>query len=534
MRNYIIKRVAIFVGVFLAAFVFYYFTALDALLFHSLSVALAVAVVVDITGCYFGCRLSLIFGLVSAVLPQMWNAATRGEILAFYLGLGAMVAFVLNLILRFVFVRAFWGMKAESSNVSTAHDYHTVLQGRFDRGIMAWVVIIIGLAYTALSISTHEYDYGKAAKEFAKGVVASANGRWLILSNIADNEIKAEIRARKANIETVELVRSDDYRRQLLSRVRKAFPGEGRLVSAAQVSPRAFVNAARKAHPELFQLVMMGNGDVTSWSNRWEAVKGYCTVKGDPFIAKMRRAFAYEGNDIGNRFQERGELDRAWAIYRQVSSEIEPENVSAIINMSGMLRRGYNAGNISKERIQLMVESYFKDRYQAEVLSDLARDNGPVKADVEFIERIRKEREEIIAKLKESGQPIRLTSEAQELIDWNNAMIEAVNKQDAISAARIARSILDDVRWTDFVPANAVLGSVLAHEGDYESAEAFLRKAVAGTNGVPAAVYNDLADVLLHLKKLDEAEFYARRAISQSPESFTLARETLKEILKAK
>ena len=122
----------------------------------------------------------------------------------------------------------------------------------------------------------------------------------------------------------------------------------------------------------------------------------------------------------------------------------------------------------------------------------------------------------------------------QTLVELNNEMIRAHVRGDWTNAARMAVTILSEPAWRTFVPANAVMGSVLALEGDYEAAEAFYKAALSG-KGVAApqpVVMNDYADTLRHLKRYDEAETFARRALAESGGKEVLYRQTLAQILR--
>ncbi len=76
--------------------------------------------------------------------------------------------------------------------------------------------------------------------------------------------------------------------------------------------------------------------------------------------------------------------------------------------------------------------------------------------------------------------------------------------------------------------ANYVMGSLRLQEGEYGEAEDFLRRSVE-TNPTSAAL-NDLAEVLRRIKKLDDAERFARESIKKNPELY-VAWETLGCIL---
>ena len=118
------------------------------------------------------------------------------------------------------------------------------------------------------------------------------------------------------------------------------------------------------------------------------------------------------------------------------------------------------------------------------------------------------------------------------LIALNNEMIRAHGCGDLAGAERTARKILSQSEWRTFVPANAVMGSVLAQKGEYAAAAAFFEAALSGRGFAPQpVVMNDYADTLRHLGRYAEAEDFARRAIAASGGKVPLYKLTLDEIL---
>ena len=119
------------------------------------------------------------------------------------------------------------------------------------------------------------------------------------------------------------------------------------------------------------------------------------------------------------------------------------------------------------------------------------------------------------------------------LIALNNKMIRAHGRGDLAGAERTARKILSQPVWRTFVPANAVMGSVLAQKGEYVAAAAFFKAAVSGKGSAAPqpVVMNDYADTLRHLGRYAEAEVFARQAVAASGGTVLLFRQTLDEIL---
>ena len=98
-----------------------------------------------------------------------------------------------------------------------------------------------------------------------------------------------------------------------------------------------------------------------------------------------------------------------------------------------------------------------------------------------------------------------------------------IELDDGEAAERHARSILRRDRHDKL--ANYVMGSLRLKEGDYSTAETFLRLSVEAENPI-AAAQNDLAEVLRRLQRYAEAEKFARDAVKNQPKLY-VAWETL-------
>ncbi len=94
---------------------------------------------------------------------------------------------------------------------------------------------------------------------------------------------------------------------------------------------------------------------------------------------------------------------------------------------------------------------------------------------------------------------------------------------DGESAEKHARQVLRQDRSNKL--ANYVMGSLRLKEGDYMTAETFLRLSVSQERPL-AAAQNDLAEVLRRLQRFDEAETFARDAVKNAPDLY-VAWETL-------
>ena len=98
-----------------------------------------------------------------------------------------------------------------------------------------------------------------------------------------------------------------------------------------------------------------------------------------------------------------------------------------------------------------------------------------------------------------------------------------IELDDGEAAERHARTILRRDRHDKL--ANYVMGSLRLKEGDYSTAETFLRLSVEAEKPI-AAAQNDLAEVLRRLQRYAEAEKFARDAVKNQPKLY-VAWETL-------
>lgn len=102
-----------------------------------------------------------------------------------------------------------------------------------------------------------------------------------------------------------------------------------------------------------------------------------------------------------------------------------------------------------------------------------------------------------------------------------------ISLDDKVGAEHHAREVLRRNRNAPL--ANYVMGSLAIGRGQYDEAEAYLRKAADAPQPNVLAL-NDLAEVLRRTKKFDDAERYARLAAEKAPE-FYIVWETLGTVL---
>lgn len=464
--------------------------------------------------------------LLMMFMPGIWNSATRSGLTAMYFGWIMLGLWTLNLICQKVFARAIKAnselprqniVSASKDSVETyKHYHHKKLTTQDYQLYTKYLFFGAAVIFALWGLTHHEYRYGMAEKVFEADIARAAGDRWIVA-------VEGE---------------SPDGRQALMERVKKEFPEDDDLHTAVQISEVAFYEAALKKYPEKFYVKSIGDtlrGNVATnalpvWEQRWEHVREFLNCN-DPFIARMRRKFAFEGNAIGNALQEENLADKAWEVYYRIFTEIEPKNFSAIVNLNEMVRRGYKAKEAEYAKAKSTLDDLFKNKKFVEHVREIALAAGPVRADKELIAKFKAEQQQRIAEKQANGEELSVAPEIKQLIDWNNQMVKYANNGDLETAGSIARKILANPKWRNFVPANAIMGSVVAKEGDYVASEQFFRAAVSTTNAVPPLVMNNFATTLMNLGKLEEAEQWARKAVAATPEKDWVMRITLIEVL---
>jgi len=542
-----------------------------------MAVALAVGLLGSLVTRYLGWRCGAAAALVFTCVPEVWNRTILGERGMAFVAFALCGLWFLNAILLAFFRKAHEAQKAAPAVIegaTAAHD-ETQKRGKIN-GIAAWIFLGLAALYATVSIALHDYKLGEPASVFAKGVVEEAGERIVVLNGVLDEQIENELKLKceveveerncsgfnsvgqhnkKADIhsststlhfnsgasltshfdfQAISLRRDEAYRTNLVAWVRSDFPGETNLYLAAQVSVAAFLDVAVKAHPERFYLMNGKSSTLAGWEKRWEAMKPYLKSR-DPFVPVARRMFGHEGNAVGNVLVDAAPM--AYALYKRIYEEIDPGNISALINMSEMIRRGYKVKVDEKKWVTDKLNAFFKDESNRRHVREIVHYYGPVRQDPELTAKIVAESEKTRVRLNEqlaAGEEVKLPPEVQAVFEQNDRMVLAMGTNDLATASKIARTLLSKPAWRDWAPANAVMGEVMVAEGDYAAAEAFFRTALADGREAPDVVVNNYADVLMKLGKMDEAERILRVLVAKRGEAAWGPRFTLAEVLTKK
>ena len=94
----------------------------------------------------------------------------------------------------------------------------------------------------------------------------------------------------------------------------------------------------------------------TAWRAAW-ARTAPLLGRGDPAADLVRRRFAVHGNAVGTLLQEAGLRDRAWAAYAFARKEMDGRNLSLLLNMDEMARRGHPGGEPSASVVAKRVKT---------------------------------------------------------------------------------------------------------------------------------------------------------------------------------
>jgi len=496
----------------------------------SVAAAIAGGLVGAMANRYFGWRVGAAAALTWLVLPPVWDNAIIGSQIMFWtLGVVA-VAWGVNAAILMSTRRARTAVAA-GQGAARQEPAEATWRGRINR-IAAWTILGAAVFFAAVSVGRHDYRFGEAASAYARTMLAEAGDRIVVMNGAADDQMawEAERRVSGSGQRLVAFRNDSAYRTQFVARVRREWPAETNLWVAAQVGPAAFADAAIGRHPDRIYVMTGQTTTPEKWAARWEAMTPYLK-SGDRFVPVLRRAFAYEANTLGNRLQEEGRLKEAWALYWRVVEEIDWWNASAWVNLSEMLRRGYATDAEKRQRIKNGMAALRQGLVSGRAATIMAA-CGPVMRDSKVLEEYQAEIRKRLARFREAGLEPELPPELKSLVEWNDEMLKAHDLGDLAKAARIARTILSRPEWRGFVPANAVMGTVMAVEGDYVASEAFYRLAVAGKAKPNAAVCNDYAETLRRLRRFDEAERFARLAVGEREGGPWLYRLTLAQILR--
>lgn len=475
---------------------------------------------------YLGWRIGVASAIVWLFLPPVWDRAVIGALSVLWVFAGILSLWALNAVFLLMTRRA-REVALGGANMLAGIDKRT--WEYYFRLIGGWTVLALSILYAVVISVEHDYTIGEVASVYARTMLDEADGRFVVMGGVADDQMiwEAERREQGSSKRLLSLREDDAYRAELIKLVRREWPAETNLWVAATIGPKTFAELAVRLHPDNVYVMTGKSTTLDKWEARWETMKPYLSSR-DCFVPALRRAFAYEANTLANALAEAGDRRAAWKLYWRILEEVDASNVSALINLNELLRGGFVAEESQRRRIEGGMALLRKNENALMLVSAC----GPVRPDDKVMAEFRLEFEKWVNEFEKSQGKKPLPDILKTIAERGNEMILAYNAGNLVEAGRIARTILARRDGRGFIPANAVMGAVSASEGDYIASAAFYRVVLSGAKQPPFEIYNDFADTLNHLGEYDEAEKCARIAVAGTPETSWLFRLTLAEILR--
>lgn len=272
----------------------------------------------------------------------------------------------------------------------------------------------------------------------------------------------------------------------------------------------------------------------SEWEKAWGEVASELVTK-DELSWKMRRLFAVQGMEIAKRLESEGQGMLAMRARELVSSQIDAsysrsadirrksDHEKVIASVRSLSELDTLEGSVRAVRI-LELEERLLPELRHSVAPEVAwlvhvlRGELALKKGEEFHLEARDEYR--VAAMDEWSDP-KITAPKLLLLD---ASLRDEESLESDSLAVLRRDRTNRM-------ALAVLGNSLARQGDYERAEAYLRRAVEeGEGAVMIEPLNDLAETLSRLDRAEEALAISERVTAAKPDAWTF-QETRASIL---
>lgn len=330
-------------------------------------------------------------------------------------------------------------------------------------------------------------------------------------------------------------------------------PADSDLVFAAELGPRALLDEWAKTDPEGLRATLLTHETyfptVEAWREALDELKDLSWR--EPLGGYLRRLLGACGNHLACAFLEKGDRDAAWQIFWEALNRADTRNYTILINMSGMVERGYVCSKKDQDRLKFLRDAVERDLQSPKRRRLAALAGGRLYVDP----KVREQRE---AERKKALENDELTPQARAFIatvsaapkDAKSAQLarEAIRKgidQGLVRVDRIGDQllVLDRILadWESaerdsisvlrlerrHAMANSMMGMLAGSRGDYPRAERYLRRAMASIVWTgDSSTLNDLAFTLIQLGRASEAEPLARQAVAKSPEDWNF-HETL-------
>ena len=258
----------------------------------------------------------------------------------------------------------------------------------------------------------------------------------------------------------------------------------------------------------------------------------------------IHRLLGKIGVGLGCRLLAEGRKQEAWNLFCFVANDVDRDNLSALVNLSAVIKSGLAISPAIKEIIEARLRNA-QEQYTHERAKRVLASSGRVYVD----EDMRRRYEELLKAAEPAPRAVRLVNAVKRAGKNKDATLRARDElrkavdDGAVEIGSVSRILvsldmalgdkqgaendaLDALRHNrQDGAANALMGALRGEAGDYASAERFLRRAVRGGN-VPPTAYNDLAETLIRTGKPEEAVSFAQKAVVAQPANWCFS-ETL-------
>lgn len=329
--------------------------------------------------------------------------------------------------------------------------------------------------------------------------------------------------------------------------------GNSDLIFAAELGPRALVEEWKSIDPDGLRKTVLTPDAYFPTVETWrEAVKDIKSVRRrEPLGAYLRHLLGANGNRLACQLLEKGDSDAAWQIFWEIANEVDVGNYATLINLSGMVERGFACSKKDLEQLKFLRKKVEQSLFSPTHRRHAALAGGQLYVDPKIRAQQEAARQKALAEDKISPQArafIETVSAAPKDIESARLARDAIRKgiyQGLVRPDRIGNQLLTLDRllgdWESaerdsifilrlsrrHMMANATMGELAGMRGDYLRSERYLRRALETEEELGRGeAQNDLAFTLIQLGKAAEAEPLARQAVKKDPADWNF-RETL-------
>lgn len=427
------------------------------------------------------------------------------------------------------------------------------------RASRRWVVCVWTIAVAVCAVlSLMGRNRGRTASHVVERILVNAGSCRAVVSDGPLDDLFYFMLPENKRLIALSRDREPKYGRDLAAWIdMHEFGGEKReeLVFAAELGPKALLEDWGRLDAAGCRAVICRLEGYFPTAEQWREACGLLKEmpEDETYGAFVKRLLCLCGNQLGCKLLEEKDLIGAWNAFWGVLKLVDAQNYAALVNLSGMVERGYAASKKDKAQLKALreaVEGKLKTREERMLAAVLG---GRLYVDAEAKARYERMKREALARME-------LSKEAKAFIETVSAAPKsrqsAKKAQDAIRkgikdglvrADRIGTQLLTVDRFLDdwdgaetdaidvlrldrsHMTANAVMGTMAGFRGDYKASERYLRRAL-GSGKAETAVANDLAVTLVQLGRAQEAEPLARQAVLARPDDWNF-RETLARTL---